>query len=58
MAGRYVWLPIEFQNHRPSVRWRNGFDLSAPDVSTNFVIEPARRIANISAADFPFGAKS
>jgi hypothetical protein len=26
--GRYVWLPIEFEDNRPILRWRDEWDLS------------------------------
>lgn len=29
--GRYVWLPIEFENGRPIIRWRDEWDLSEFD---------------------------
>lgn len=26
--GRYIWLPMEFENHRPVLRWRDRWDLT------------------------------
>jgi hypothetical protein len=29
--GRYVWLPVEFRDEKPILRWRNAWDLSVFD---------------------------
>jgi beta-xylosidase len=29
--GRYIWLPVEFENEKPVLRWRDSWDLSLFD---------------------------
>jgi hypothetical protein len=26
--GRYIWLPIQFENDKPTIRWHDEWDLS------------------------------
>jgi hypothetical protein len=29
--GRYIWLPIRFENNKPVIRWSDEWDLSVFD---------------------------